>query len=368
MFSRIRYINYPATIRKKMVARDRRKGKNDKKKKPVGIIILCVLSALVLAFSGLVTASWFKGRSSSQTVVSLDTDAIMTKDGPTPVILDDGQTITYEGKTYAFNTNIVTFAFIGIDKESMGLDDGVVGTAGQSDTIAILAYDTATGQSKIIVVPRETMVDVNTYDVNGGYLDIKKMQICLAYAYGDGAETSCNNAMTSISRLLYGMTINHFISLDLDGIVAITDAVGGVEVTCLETIDEFTEGETITLNGEMADDYVRGRRHDIVDADTYRRARQKQYVEAFLTKVMGMVKSDFSVVPRLWNFATDYMVTDLTVNDATYLATVALRRSFALGEFNTVPGTYAMGERYAEYTVDSDALFELILDTFYTPQ
>lgn len=363
MFSRIKYINYPSAIRKKMVAKEKSKRK---RKKPVGKIVLAVILVLILALAGALVASWYKGRASQQSDFTLDADTVGVENGTAPIIKDSGKTVTYKGKTYKYNSNIVSFALIGIDKESMGLDNGVVGTGGQSDTIAVLAYDVSTGLSKIIVVPRETMTEVSTYDVNGGYLDIKKMQICLAYAYGDGARTSCENALSSISRLLFGMQINHYIALDLDGITAINDAVGGVEVTCLETIGQFTEGKTVTLMGDMAEDYVRDRRHDIVNADTARRARQKQYIEAFVSKAMGMIKKDFALVPRLWSFTTDYTVTDLTVNDVTFLSSVALRKSFELGEFSTVPGTYSMGERYAEYTADEDALFELVLNTFYT--
>lgn len=363
MLTWIKYINYPAAIRKKMIAREK---SQRKKKNPIGKIILAIILLIIILFAVAFAVSWFKGRSTAKSEATLDTESVVIESGPAPVIKDSGKVVTYKGTTYNYNSNIVSFAFIGIDKETMGLEDGIVGTAGQSDTIAVLAYDVSTGKSKIIVIPRETMVDVSTFDINGGYVDIKKMQICLAYAYGDGKKTSCENAMSSISRLLFGMQINHYISLDLDGIAAVNDAVGGVDVTCLETIGQFKEGERITLLGEAANCYVRDRRKDIVDADTARRARQKQYIEAFVSKTMEMIKKDFTLVPRLWSKASDYMVTDLTLNDATYLASVALSRSFALGDFTTVPGSYAMGEIYAEYTADNDALFELVLDTFYT--
>ncbi len=362
MFSRIKYINYPSFARKKMIEKEKKK---NKKNRSVIKTILTVILLIFILLAAALTVSWFKGRSAAKSEATLDSDAVVLEDEPAPVITNSGEVITYKGTTYSYNSNIVTFAFIGIDKATMGLDNGIVGTGGQSDTIAILAYDVSTGGSKIIVVPRETMVDVSTFDINGCYLDIKKMQICLAYAYGDGAKTSCENALSSISRLLFGMKINHYIALDLEGLVAVNDAVGGVDVTCLETIGQFKEGERITLLGQMADQYVRDRRKDIVDADTFRRARQKQYIESFVSKTMGLIKKDFTLVPSLWTKASDYMVTDLTVNDATYLASVALSRSFTLGEFKTVPGTYAMGKDFVEYTPDTDALFELILDTFY---
>lgn len=347
----------------KMKAEINRKKK--KKKKTIKIIV-AVFLVIILSFAAVITAAWFRGRSAAKSEVSIDENAVVIEKGPAPVIRNSGKTITYKGTTYTFNSNIVTFAFIGIDKNSMGLKNGIVGTGGQSDTIAVLAYDLSDGSSKVIVIPRETMADIDTFDTKGGYVDIKKAQICLAYAYGDGAKSSCEKTINSISRLLFGMKINHYVTLDVDGIPALNDAVGGVNVTCLETIGQFTKGEKITLYGNDAVSYVRNRRKDTVDADSARRERQKQYIKAFVSKALKKVRKDFTVVPRLWSTASDYMITDMTLNDATYLASVALSRNFTFGSFSTVPGSYTMGETYAEYYADNDALFELVLDTFYT--
>ena len=367
MFSRIKYISYPSFIRKKMVARDKEQ-RRKKLKKSKGKIVIAVAVLLLLALAATVTVIWLKGRNKARSGVSLDIENVVIGDGSSPVIRDSGKSVIYKGNTYNFNENVVSFALIGIDKETMGLDYGVVGTGGQSDTIAVLAYDTETGKSKIVVIPRETMTEVSTYSANGSYLDIQNMQICLAYAYGDGKELSCRNAISSIDRLLFGIQINHFVALDLDGIVALNDAVGGVELTCIETIGQFTEGERVNLIGDMADKYVRDRRMDRVDADSARRARQKQYIEEFVSKTMKMAKKDLSLIPRLWSFASDYMISDLSADDVVYLSGVALIRNFELGDFTTVPGEYRMGERYAEYHADETALFELVLDTFYTKQ
>lgn len=79
-------------------------------------------------------------------------------------------------------------------------------------------------------------------------LGTEKQQICLSYSYGDGKESSCENTVNSVQRLFYNIPINTYFSLDLDGISALNDSVGGVDVVSPETIGEFVEEKAITLS------------------------------------------------------------------------------------------------------------------------
>lgn len=355
-----------------MIERDKSERKDKVRKNKKKLIVLLIL-AFILVLIAAACSTFFvlaaRGKKAARTDdFNIDTGSVGIERGTPPVITDSGKTITYKGERYSVNESIVPVLLIGVDKEKMGLDKGVVGTAGQADTIAVMAYNTSSGEVMVIVVPRETMAEINTYDTHGNYLDIKKMQICDAYAYGDGGHSSCDNLISSVERLLFGIDIKHYLALDLDGIVALNDAIGGVEVTCLETIGRFSKGEKITLIGEDADHYVRDRRKDIVDADTYRRERQKQYMQAFAGKTISLVKKDFRLLAKMWSYASGYTVTDLSLDDVTYFSTIALRHNFNLSSFSTVPGEYSMGNKYAEYYVNEDELFELMLSTFYTKE
>lgn len=372
MFSRIKYSEYPAEIRKKMIEQDKEKKRKSadghKKKSRVALVVLIVLVLLLISVFGFGISVWLKGRRAvTQNVpVNIDTGVVGLETGNVPVLHNSGKTIEYNGKTYIFNDNIVTFALIGVDKEILGLDNAVVGTAGQADTIALALYDTVSGKASVLAIPRDTIADVNTYDVDGNYLSISKQQICVSYAYGNGGDTSCENTLTSISRLIFGIPINYYIALDLDGIPVLNDSVGGVKVTCLETIGQFTEGETIVLHGEEADRYVRKRDTEKIDADAYRRVRQKQYMEQFISQAIAVIKKDFSFVPKFYNLASNYSVTNITADMATYIGTNLIGKNFGIQDFKTVPGEYRKGEKYSEYIVDSDGLFEMVLELFYT--
>ena len=72
------------------------------------------------------------------------------------------------------------------------------------------------------------MTDVALYSEGGSYIGTENLQLCLSYAYGDGKALSCDNTVISVSRIFYNIPINSYFSLDLEGIAAVNDSVGGV--------------------------------------------------------------------------------------------------------------------------------------------
>ena len=113
--------------------------------------------------------------------------------------------------------------------------------------------------AQILQISRDSMIDIDIYDVTGNKLMTEDGQIALQYAYGDGEERSCQLTAGKVSELLYGVDVDSYLSLTLDGLVAATDAVGGITVTVPEDYTEidpsFEKGATITLNGELAEKY-----------------------------------------------------------------------------------------------------------------
>ena len=69
---------------------------------------------------------------------------------------------------------------------------------------------------------------------------------------------------------------------------------------------------------------MRARDMDNLNASLNRTQRQVQYLNAFADKVRGSVTSDFSVITNLYNTASDYCTTDLTVSNVTYLGSLLL--------------------------------------------
>lgn len=336
----------------------RYKRRMSKGKKALLITLISLLSVFVL-ITGTVLTLHFVGRNAL--LQKPDTEI-----NPPPIsdveVEDNLRTITYKGVKYAPNDNITTILVMGIDKNN--LDESTSGTGGQADMVLAIAHDTQTGKTTAINIPRDTMLDIDLYDVEGNFAGTKENQLCLAYAYGDGREKSCENVKKSVSNLLFGTAINSYFALDLEAIPLLNDSVDGIQLTSLETIGPFTKGEKLWLWGDNATTYVRKRNMNLVNANLLRNNRQKQYIEAFLDKVVAKSKQDITTPLKLFNLIGDYMVTDLDASKITFLATNALTNGFDKMTFVNIPGEMTKVGNYAQYHYNEEELFQMYLDIF----
>ena len=332
-----------------------------RRSKKIWIAVLCVPLALLLAVSVTFAALNLIGKKQ----VTADESGV--RENPYSVTYDEGKTVVYNGQTYALNENIVTVAAMGVDREEFGLTEDKIGTAGQADVILIGALDLKTGDVQVLMIPRDSMVDVDQYTVSGQYVGVDRMQVCLSFAYGDGGETSCQNVLTSTERILYGIPIHLYGAMDLSGISTLNDAVGGVTVTPPETFGKFIEGQTVTLYGDDAEAFVRSRNTAVLDSDTPRRARQVQYLQAFVHKAVRAAVEDIGIVSSLYNAVSEYAFTNVSLSKVTYLATTLLTKGVHIGDIRSLTGELVDADPYPEYNLDEQAAFEAVLDTFYTP-
>lgn len=279
---------------------------------------------------------------------------------------EDGQYVVYKGTTYQLNKNITNILFMGIDKRDL-VETEIKGYGGQADVLTLISIDTNTGKITLTNISRDTMTDITIYSANGGYVGTEVAQICLSYAYGDGKERSCDNTVTSVKHLFYNIPINCYVALDLDGINAVTDSIGGVDVVSPETIGPFTEGGSYHLEGNLTEKFVRSRRMDITNANELRMQRQKVYVNALINTLMAQTKENIMAPVDLFNASSPYTCTNLNPSKVTYLAQLALFNEGMNIEMQSVPGEIKMGEKYAEFYVDEDKFYEMFLNTYYTP-
>lgn len=279
---------------------------------------------------------------------------------------ESGKTVEYNGQKYVYNEDIITAAFLGIDDKSVSVNiTDEYGTAGQADTIMILAYDTKTGDVSILTIPRDTMVDVDVYSASGSFARTEKMQICLSFAYGDGGEASCENVIKSVERLLMGIPIDSYFSLRVRGVDALNAAVGGIELTSIETIGQFVKGEKIRLTGTAARFYCTSRDRSKIDSDALRRQRQIQYVKAYASKAMSLAKDDIGIITKLYNTAKQYSVTDISLSSAVYIGTELVTNSAQINKVTSLQGEYVATDKFPQFIVDEESTYETILEIFY---
>ena len=287
---------------------------------------------------------------------------------------DYTEIIEYNGKKYKYNENIFAVAFLGIDRENFETDvtEDFVGV---SDAMMVIAVDTDTGKAKVIALPREIMAEMNTY--YDGTDEIRKQevhQLYLAYSYGGGGELSCENAVETISRVLYNVSIPYYYALDLDGIAALNDAIGGVVIKSKRDFSEYDikSGDVVTLKGDMAQSYVRSRDTQQVGGSLERLDRQVQYVETFAMQVAPAVMKDFTTLSRLYRVGSQYSQTNLSLNDATYIASLMLSKGAVSFDTYTIQGKMEGYEDealedtvHAAFYPDEESLMQTVLDVFY---
>lgn len=292
------------------------------------------------------------------------------------VVEEDGEYITYKGEKYIYNENITSVLCMGVDKREISDEDVTIGTAGQADMLMLAILDTESGKVKLWNISRDSMTDVDIYNVDGEYVRTEKLQACLAFAYGDGFHKSCENTVKSVSRLLYGMPIQSYAVLDLEAIRPLNDAIGGVEVTIHEgdiLPGHFIPGTTMLLKGKDVESYVRSRRTEVpgepIDSNNNRMARQRQYMMNFIQKVLEKTKEDISTPLNLYSIVkkNDHIITNLDTSKIAYLTTQIMKVDFSEESFQTIPGEVVAGD-HAEYHVDDEVLYQMVLDTFYVKQ
>ena len=202
---------------------------------------------------------------------------------------EDSNTVTWQGKTYKYNQNLSNYLLLGVDKRTPAETRVGKADAGQADALFLLSLNRKTKEMTLISIPRDTMTDVESFDLEGKSLGKSKDHISLSYGYGDGGAESCKLTQEAVSNLFYGLPIQGYLAMNLDGIPELAKSVGGLTVTVPNNsleykYPEFAEGAEVTLTEENTEIFVRSRDVDESQSAIYRMERQKAFLDAFSKK------------------------------------------------------------------------------------
>lgn len=277
--------------------------------------------------------------------------------------IEDEKIITYEGKKYQYNKELKNIVFFGVDKREEVEVQKYAGRGGQSDVILVLSMNEKEKTTQIVQVSRDSMVNLKIYDSEGTLLTEERGQIALQYAYGDGEKKSCRLARNAVSELLYGIPIDGYVSLNMDGVVTIVDTLGGIPITFEEDYTDvdpaYEKGATVTLDGAAAEKFVRYRDSQVTGSNNDRMERQTIFLQALLKSVKSYAQGENDYDPLL-DSAEPFMVTDMKAEEMKALSEYKVRETI-----EKVPGETVQGEKHDEYIVDDKTLHQMILDLFY---
>lgn len=326
----------------------------------LGGVLLAVIAVVVI----IAVIAWKDKTAFSQKQTA---DAGQTTDVAAAEKWQEGD-VSYNGKQYRYNTSVRTYLFLGIDKkgtveESMGGFSG-----GQSDAMFLLVTDADNEKMSVISINRNTMTTVDVYDLMDNPIRQEEMQICLQHAYGDGGRSSCTRTVDAVSRLFYNIPVNGYVSLNMDGIPILNDAVGGVTVEVMDDLENrslgvsLKAGETVTLDGNEAYVYIRSRDINEFDSASRRLERQEQYLWQLFVQIQKKALTSKRSILEIHDKVEDYLVASI---DFVQLAEDVSEYEFIEEQMYTLPGETVMGEIYEEFYIDEDAFYEMMLEIFY---
>ena len=316
-------------------------------KAKVWLIVLIVFLVLVILYSGF--------RVLEPIVFKKDRDETEIQ----------SRVIERNGVKYYPRQDITVMLLMGIDQKGPAVSSGSYNNPGAADMIAVAVFDETAQTMQVLALNRDTIAEVPVLGVDGREADTVSQQLALAHTYGSGLADSAENTRKAVSDLLYGLTVDYYLSMRVDAITAFNDAVGGVTVNVTDDfsgVDDTIPQGTVTLQGDQAIRFVQSRSGVGDRLNISRMARQEEYMHGFITAI-DTAASGWEL--KAYENAKDYMVTDCSQTTMSKL--LSRYKNYTFEGVITPVGENVKGEEYMEFHLDEEALDKLILDTFYAP-
>ena len=279
--------------------------------------------------------------------------------------------VKVDGTTYRFRDDIETVLLIGVDQFEDAINDSGYRNDQRADFILLLVVDHARKSYSAIHVNRDTMAYMNVLGVAGEKVDSVCQQLALSHTYGNGREVSCRNTADAVSELLSDIPIKHYMSVTMDAVAAVNDAVGGVTLTVMDDFsgvdDSLVKGETVTLTGAQALTYVRARSGMEEATNAARMDRQKQYMEALIRQMHNEGKQNDQLFSDLFGKLSKEenaaLVTDCTTLHLQNLCEELL--SYQYQDIYSLEGVSRVADGLMEFYPDSTKTQQLVLQLMY---
>lgn len=159
------------------------------------------------------------------------------------------------------------------------------GEAGRTDSIMLISADTKTKHVSIISIPRDTRVNLPG-------IGLTKITHANAVGEANGSVREGTLAAVQAASDLLGVTINSYAKINFQGFQKIIDAIGGVDVTLSEAVNDEVQNVYLKagvqhMNGDLALRFSRAR-YGLSDGDTGRQRNQSLVLSALGHKILSL--------------------------------------------------------------------------------
>ncbi|MBE6731213.1 MAG: hypothetical protein E7564_05955 [Ruminococcaceae bacterium] len=282
-------------------------------------------------------------------------------------VSETSKTIIRDGREYFPKQDITVVMVLGIDKFGVKESSNYYRNEGSADSIMLLIFNENEKVCDVLYLNRDTMVNMDVLGLKGEYAGVSYGQLALAHTYGDGMEESAVNVKNTLENFIHGLTVDYYVSMNMDAIPLANDAVGGVKVNVKDDFSKvnptITKGE-ITLKGDQVIDFVRTRKEVGDQKNTSRMERQTDYLKGFLTALREKENTDTDFALKLYDSVSPYIVTDVSAKNLSSM--LSRFKDFALGEIYTPEGENLIKDGHYQFLVDEESFDELTVKLFYS--
>ncbi len=265
------------------------KNKNKKRQHPRLVKCITIILIALLLIAAMVALLYFFELRSKPKEADSESEELV------------GQYLEYDGKKYYLRDDVETVLVMGTDAYGAVVDNTSEYNKNYTDFMMLLVFDHKNKTCSAVHINRDTMAKMAVLDKSGNKIDEKITQITLAYGYAAGADAGAKNAMETVSNLFCGIPIDRYVLFTTSAIHEVNNLVGGVTVEVLhDGLDHYDttlkKGTVVTLTDKQAEYYVRSRWHIEGHSNVARMERQRQYLDALLTKAktLSAANSNFS--------------------------------------------------------------------------
>lgn len=267
-------------------AKDRRR----KKRKRIGLGVLCAFLAVAIGGVGMAWAYISNIESQMNEDITPEIQEALEKPAD------------YDGGTFYM-------LLMGTDKSQEREAADEYGGSYRSDSMILTRVDPQNKKITMVSLHRDTEIEIDGYGMQ---------KLNASYAIDGPA-----GAIKTVSQMA-GVPISHYAEINFDGFKDVVDALGGVEVDVpMEINDDMAGGHVDaglhTLTGDEALILCRARHayDKYGDGDRYRAANQRLVLAAIAKKIL---QSDVATMASTIEALSQYVTTDFKIGDILALA------------------------------------------------
>lgn len=258
-----------------------------------------------------------------------------------------------------------TLAVFGVD------EDGY-----RTDVIFVVNYNSETGKSRVISIPRDTKVDWSgeqqerMEEIKGYSISVSKINEMTSYV---GMEHINEFTIPEIEELL-GIQIDNYVIITIDAFKQIVDAIGGVEVDVpvlngnglhyddnSQDLHIHLDPGLQLLDGEAAEGLVRFRK-GYAEGDVGRIKTQQLFLEAFAKKVTS--PQIITKIPQIIKTISNTVSTDIKLSEISGYLPYLKSMNADNVSFNIIPGEGKYIGSKSYFIVDEAAMPSFIDEVF----